>query len=293
MFFGHGHNLIMPGRGVNMGDGWETRRSRRPLNTADWIILRLAGAGTIGRVEVDTAHFKGNAPESCALEVGNGPDGPFAEILSRTKLLSHTRHHFDEVVRHPPATFARFQIFPDGGVSRLRLWGAVSRDGREACGVRRLNLLTEGDLERELLSCCGSRAWARKMVAGRPFAGLLAMKELGARAWGALGGDDWKEAFAAHPRIGTKKRVSSWAAQEQAGVREAQQTLRDALADANAAYEARFGYIFIVCATGKSAGEMLAIALERLKNHPDVELHVAAEEQRKITDLRLEKLILR
>jgi allantoicase len=303
MFFGHGHNLIMPGRGVNMGDGWETKRSRRPLDTADWIVLKLAGAGTIARAEVDTSHFKGNAPESCALEVGNSPDGSFTEILARTNLLAHTRHHFDAILGHAPATYARFRIFPDGGVSRLRLWGAVSREGRESFGVERLNLLTEGDVERELIACCGSRLWAKKMADSRPFASVAAMKEQSARVWSALGADDWHEAFAAHPRIGagsgprtpsgSRPSAETWAAHEQSKVGEAGKATLDALAEANARYEARFGHIYIVCATGKSAEEMLALALTRLRNDPGPELRVAAEEQRKITDIRLEKLVLR
>jgi 2-oxo-4-hydroxy-4-carboxy-5-ureidoimidazoline decarboxylase len=109
---------------------------------------------------------------------------------------------------------------------------------------------------------------------------------------------DWREAFSHHPRIGERKsavpqseRGSAWAAGEQAGVERAHGDVRDALAAANREYERRFGYIYIVFATGKSAEDMLALARQRLSNDPDVELRAAAEEQRKITRLRLDKLL--
>ncbi len=135
MFFGHRHNLIMPGRALDMSDGWETKRRRGPGH--DWTVIRLGTAGTIGRVEVDTAHFKGNFPESCSIEgcyVGEreaseaGFDAwAWKEILPRTRLQAHTRHFFDEEVADVGRiTHVRFHIFPDGGVSRLRLIGPAA-----------------------------------------------------------------------------------------------------------------------------------------------------------------------
>ncbi len=113
-----------------------------------------------------------------------------------------------------------------------------------------------------------------------------------------MSSSDWLEAFSHHPRIGERKsalpqsaRGTAWAASEQSGVEKAADDLRGALAEANREYEQRFGYIYIVFATGKSAEEMLAVARERLRNDPDVEIRVAAEEQRKITRLRLDKLL--
>ena len=122
----------MPGRGANMSDGWETKRRRGPGH--DWVIIKLGTAGQIKRVEVDTSHFKGNFPESCSLEaclaegVGaeNLTDASFAwtNVLSRTKLQAHTRHSFsDELLQAGNVTHLRFNIFPDGGVSRLRVFG--------------------------------------------------------------------------------------------------------------------------------------------------------------------------
>jgi allantoicase len=128
MFFGHRHNLIMPGRAADMGDGWETKRRRGPGH--DWTIIKLGRPGHIHRVEVDTSHFKGNFPESCSLEACNVPDAiteaPWATVLPRTKLQAHTRHFFDqELLDTGVASHLRFSIFPDGGVSRLRVYGTL------------------------------------------------------------------------------------------------------------------------------------------------------------------------
>jgi allantoicase len=135
MYFGSRHNLILPGRGRDMSDGWETRRRRGPGH--DWAIVRLGKAGTIRRVEVDTAHFKGNAPGSCSLDVTTAPvaaperlaepTGEWRELLPRTPLQPHTLHRFEEELRPAgEATHARLNIFPDGGVSRLRLFGRIA-----------------------------------------------------------------------------------------------------------------------------------------------------------------------
>jgi allantoicase len=132
MFFGHRHNLILPGRSTHMGDGWETKRRRGPGH--DWIIVRLAARGTIRRIEVDTDHFKGNAPESCSVEICDapglaperlsGPDVVWSSLLPRTALKADARHQFE--VTGQPATHARLAIYPDGGIARLRLFGTVS-----------------------------------------------------------------------------------------------------------------------------------------------------------------------
>ena len=130
MFFGHRHNLIMPGRAVNMSDGWETKRRRGPGH--DWVIIKLGSPGQINRLEVDTAYFKGNFPESCSLE-GCKTTGnvlpvtlDWKRVLPRTKLQAHTRHLFEEeVIDAGIVSHVRFNIFPDGGVSRLRVYGSI------------------------------------------------------------------------------------------------------------------------------------------------------------------------
>ncbi len=130
MFFGHRHNLIMPGRAANMSDGWETKRRRGPGN--DWTIIRLGQPGQIRRLEVDTAWFKGNSPESCSLEgcrtTGNvlPTSLNWKPLLPRTKLQAHTRHFFEpELSDAGTVSHLRFNIFPDGGVSRLRVYGTL------------------------------------------------------------------------------------------------------------------------------------------------------------------------
>ena len=161
-----------------------------------------------------------------------------------------------------------------------------------------LNALPEADARAELLRCCGSTAWARSMAEKRPFASESALTVAADEVWWNLSSDDWLEAFAAHPRIGNKKDVAKqhgeaqrWAAGEQRGADAANAATLQGLAAANAEYEQKFGHIYIVCATGKTADEMLALCRARLANAPHDELRVAAEEQRKITRIRLAKLL--
>jgi OHCU decarboxylase len=167
-----------------------------------------------------------------------------------------------------------------------------------------LNALDENIAANELRRCCGSSRWAQQMARARPFDGIDALTAASDALWWALDRSDWLEAFAAHPRIGagsagrsgigTSQRPDNtvaWSDAEQAGVSGAAEQTRQRLAGANEDYQARFGYIFIVCATGKTADEMLDMLEARVRNDPDRELLVAAEEQRKITRLRLAKLI--
>jgi allantoicase len=131
MFFGHRINLIMPGLARDMSDGWESQRRRGPGH--DWCIIKLGTRGRITRVEVDTSHFKGNYPESCSVDVGRADDNQPAdsiawqELLPNTKLQPHTRHTFvNELAGIGDVTHARLNIYPDGGVSRLRLYGRIA-----------------------------------------------------------------------------------------------------------------------------------------------------------------------
>jgi len=131
MFFGHRHNLIMPGRAQDMSDGWESKRRRG--EGYDWCVIKLGTSGMIKRVEVDTLWFKGNYPESCSIEVGNAGETVnleeivWQELLPNSKLQAHTRHIFvDELKKSDAVTHVRFNIFPDGGVSRLRLFGRIA-----------------------------------------------------------------------------------------------------------------------------------------------------------------------
>jgi allantoinase len=164
-------------------------------------------------------------------------------------------------------------------------------------GLDRLNALGEAEAVEELLRCCGSRRWAGRMAALRPFDSEEALLGTADSAWTGLDDADRLEAFAAHPRIGDLQSLrakfattASWAAGEQSGVSVADDATLRALAEGNRDYEARFGHIFIVCATGKSAGDMLALLRARLGNDPEAERAVASEEQAKIARIRLRKL---
>lgn len=161
-----------------------------------------------------------------------------------------------------------------------------------------LNNLPEAEAIAAFAKCCGAHRWANKMAHQRPYRDAADVLSLADEVWERLGPEDWREAFTHHPKIGdidslrTKfATTKEWASGEQAGTEQASEEVLAGLAAGNAEYEARFGYIFIVCATGKSAPEMLDLLKSRLANAPAHELHVAAAEQAKITRLRLEKLL--
>jgi OHCU decarboxylase len=165
--------------------------------------------------------------------------------------------------------------------------------------LARLNALPAEAAEAELRACCGSTRWAREMAARRPFRDPAHLLEAADEAWWSLDPADWEEALRAHPRIGERRaapgqseRAAAWSAREQAGVAGTPDAVAAALAEGNREYERRFGRIYVVCATGRSAEEMLEILRGRLTNDPETELHVAAGEQAKITRLRLEKLLV-
>jgi allantoicase len=134
MFFSSMDNLIMPGRGVNMGDGWETKRNRTP-NNCDWVIIKLATKGQINRIVVDTKHFKGNYPDSCMIEgCSSNQDEAVLNnqvewfpLLPNQKLEADTAHIYTKIEAHEEVTHVRLNIYPDGGVSRLRLYGKIIR----------------------------------------------------------------------------------------------------------------------------------------------------------------------
>jgi OHCU decarboxylase len=158
-----------------------------------------------------------------------------------------------------------------------------------------LNALDGSSAIRELRRCCGSHRWAEQVAGGRPFSSVDQLLAQADAVWRSLDCSDWLEAFAAHPRIGESRirgaAASDWSSHEQAGAHTASAADRERLAARNREYETRFGHIFIVCVTGKSAAEMLALMEERLTHNSEEELRIAAEEQRRITRLRLAKLL--
>jgi 2-oxo-4-hydroxy-4-carboxy-5-ureidoimidazoline decarboxylase len=163
--------------------------------------------------------------------------------------------------------------------------------------LEQINGWTAAEAQAALLRCGGSSTWAERMAARRPFNSERDLFDTADQIWQGLNRDDRLEAFAAHPRIGDPdvlrakfRNTAAWSAAEQAGVVTAPDGVLLALADGNRLYEAKFGYTFIVCATGKTAEEMLALLQERLKNDAEKELLIAAGEQTRITRLRLQKL---
>jgi OHCU decarboxylase len=160
-----------------------------------------------------------------------------------------------------------------------------------------LNSLSDPGAAEALTACCGAHRWVSAMIARRPFASVEAVVAAANDVWRETSERDWREAFDHHPRIGERqsaseqnRRASSWSAGEQSRAASANADVQRQLVETNAEYEARFGHIYIVCAAGRSAGELLDIARSRLHNDPATELRIAAEEQRKITELRLRKL---
>ena len=166
--------------------------------------------------------------------------------------------------------------------------------------LARLNKLPPEKARAEFLRCCGSARWAEAMLQRRPYRSPAQLFGAARTAWESLHREDWLEAFGQHPRIGDLASLrtrfastSEWASGEQGAVAQASEQILVQLSDGNRRYEQKFGYIFIVCATGKSAAEMLSMLEFRLPNSPAVEIRIAATEQAKITRLRLEKLLSR
>ncbi len=167
-----------------------------------------------------------------------------------------------------------------------------------ALTIRELDALSEDEAAELFRACCGSSRWVEGMVTQRPFRSEQALFEAAETIWNDCTASDWLEAFSHHPRIGAKggvdiqsEKAKDWSHGEQESVERASTAVRDELDDVNREYEDRFGHIYIVCATDKSPDDLLAMAKSRLNNAPDTELRIAAEEQRKITRLRLGKLL--
>jgi allantoicase len=282
MFFGNRNNLLLPGRPRNMSSGWETRRRRGPGH--DWNLVGLGKPGVIRRVEIDTTHFKGNAPGQTSLEASS--DGKtFIDLLPRTATLPHHRHFFERELRCVgKVSHLRLNVFPDGGVARLRAWGELELPRSEA--LQALNEAPREEAARVLKGFCGSESWARKLADARPFEDTAALYRLAERIFWQLDEPALLQAFAAHPRIG--QRAQGEAQAEQGGVRDAD---RQELLELNEQYFARNGFVFLVCASGREGVELLQALKERLGKTRAEELRTAAEEQAKILRLRIGKYL--
>jgi len=303
MFFAPMHQLLLPGRPTHMGGGWETRRSRPPGQ--DWIIVALGQPGMLDEVDLDTLHYKGNYPSHAAVDALCWPDAPvweltrsraWVEILGWQPLRGHDHNRF--ALSGGPYTHVRLRIRPDGGIARMRIFGEPTRAGSgDDPLLDRLAALDDEDATRTFLSCCGSQMWARQMSQARPFVSRAHLHGVAAQLWWRLGDGAWLEAFSAHPRIGAdvaslraKYGAGSFSEREQAGMAGAGDDVLAELAAANQAYETEYGFLFLVCATGKSPSQMLEILRGRLGNRAEDEIRIAAAEQDKITHLRLDSL---
>jgi allantoicase len=305
-FFGSASNLLLPGRGTHMGDGWETRRRRTP--GSDWCVIRLGRRGVVERLELDTHFFKGNAPQAARVECLDAAALPEAErdrrlaapdgwevLLERTPLAPHHAHVL-EPARPRVATHLRVHILPHGGVNRLRAVGHALDTPGERRALEALHALDAGARGTLLRSFCGAAAFARCMEAGVPFASVRGLFAAATAAFEAFGDDDWLEAFAAHPALGepapaapVTAQSAAWSAGEQSGVALGAAEVRERLAAGNRAYRERFGFVFIARAAGRSAAEILAALEERLANDRAAEIENAAREQARITRLRIGK----
>jgi len=305
-FFGPPSNMLLPGRGVNMGDGWETKRRRTP--GSDWAVVKLARRGRIQRMELDTHFFKGNAPQFTRMEALDATDLSARELeaamrssqgwqvlLDKSPLVQHQRHVL--VPSRPRViTHVRVHIYPHGGVNRLRFFGQAVDTPSEARALDTLNGLEAKKARTLFLSFCGSAAWADGMVNARPFANIRTVFQRADELWWSLTPRDWLEAFAAHPRIGQKKKAAAqnatsarWSRGEQKKVEQASPAVLKKLEQLNTQYFKKFGFIYIVFASGKTAPQMLEWLEERLQSTKAAEMETAAQEQAKITRLRIEK----
>lgn len=308
-FFGPPSNLLLPGRGVNMGDGWETKRRRTP--GSDWCVLALGRRGVVERVELDTHFFKGNAPQATRIEALDAAalapgelaahlrgDAPWPVLVGRTPLVQHRKHVLDPE-RPMAVTHLRVHIFPHGGVNRMRVFGHALDTPAEAAAREAFNAMPAEEARTLALSWNGARAFADGMLARRPFGSARQVFQAAEEVWWGLGEADWLEAFAAHPRLGQPRKAASqtersaaWSAGEQAGIAASAEAVAERLAALNERYFDKFGFIFILFATGRSAPEVLARLEERVENDRDREIESAAREQAKITRLRIGKWLL-
>lgn len=284
LHYSHPANMLRPTASAGMWDGWETRRRRD--HGHDWVVVRLGVRGRVDRIVADTTHFKGNAPGWVSVELSD--DGvSWSEAVSRAPVGPDKENLV--AVGGVTGNFVRVSIHPDGGMARLRAIGTPDRTAAGASRVDYVNSLFGQPAARFFHTACASAVWVDEMIARRPYQTVEAVVEEAELVFASLGEPDWLEAFAGHPRIG--ERGDETSNREQAGASTAsRETIRD-LIDVNRRYEDKFGFTYIVYATGKTADEMLAIARDRLENDRPTEIANAAAEQRRITATRLRRML--
>jgi len=278
-------NMLQPTDPRGMWDGWETKRRRGPGN--DWVVVKLGMAGLVREAVVDTRYFRGNAPGWVTVSVSE--DGAvWSEVLSRVPVEPDSVNHLplsDEV----HARWVKLDIHPDGGVARFNVMGIPDRESASAMRLHYLNSLLGQSATGFFHTACQSTRWVSSMLASRPFDTVEQVLEASEVAFLDLEADDWLEAFSGHPRIGEMGDAN--ANREQAGSAEAESAVLAALGDINRRYEEKFGFTYIVYATGKSAREMLDTADERIENTRGTEIEIAGWEQQRITATRLRRML--
>jgi allantoicase len=303
-FFGPASNLLLPGRGTNMGDGWETKRRRTP--GTDWCVIALGRRGIVEQLHLDTHFFKGNAPQSARVEFLDATGMDTAALRARltaadgwdvlvdtTPVVQHRRHVLVPPVSRP-ATHLRVHIAPHGGVNRLRVLGHALDAPGEAAALAAFHALAPAERATVLRSFCGSAAYADRVTATLPATSVRALFAASDAAYASLAEVDLLEAFAAHPRLGQGKPAASataasaaWSKNEQAGIANADAAILERLRERNDAYFARFGFVFLAFASGRGAGEILSLLDERLPRTRAEEIAQAAREQARITRARV------
>jgi allantoicase len=278
-------NMLRPGDPAGMWDGWETKRRRGPGN--DWVAFQLGLAGTVEEVSVDTRFFKGNSPGWISLD-GSTDGKTWTSVIPRTPVEADSVNVFHPE-RAMDAEYVKLDIYPDGGVARLRVVGVPTVAAASGKRVQYLNSLLGQEATRFFRTVCASTKWISEMLSCRPFETAQSILDTAEMTFADLDESDWLESFAGHPRIGEKGDEA--ANSEQAAASGAPDAVTAALAATNREYEQKFGFTYIVYATGKTAEEMLRIARGRLGNTRDEEIDIAAGEQRKISETRLRRML--
>jgi OHCU decarboxylase len=241
----------------------------------------------VENVEVDTRHFKGNAPGWVSIHLSDDGES-WREVVSRAG-VDPDRVNIVPIGSTVHASFLRLDIHPDGGVARLRVWGTPDPGAAGGLRLVYVNSLLEGEARRFFHTACSAEKWVTRMTAGRPYLEVGSLFAAAEAVFDEFGEDDWLEAFAGHPRIG--ERGDDTANREQAGTAGARESVLIELAEVNRVYEQAMGFTYIVFATGKTADEVLALAKSRLDSSREEEMAVAAGEQRAITATRLRRML--
>lgn len=284
LHYSHPSNILRPGSSAGMWDGWETKRRRDDGH--DWVVIRLGLPGEVDRLIVDTSHFKGNAPGWVSCDLSD--DGElWANVADRVPVEADQANVVE--IGGWGGRYLRLGIHPDGGLARLRALGTPDPVAAGEQTVAYVNALFEPAARDLFAGVCAATSWVDEMTRRRPYGSVASVLQEAELVFGSLGEDDWLEAFGGHPRIG--ERGEATANREQAGTASAtRETIRE-LIEVNRRYEDKFGFTYIVYATGKTADAMLAIAKERLENDRDQEIANAAAEQRRITATRLRRML--